>query len=356
MIQVMRPKLPSVQQLEPYLLRIDEARNYSNRGQLVQELETRIADLLKVDPNLVIAVSNGSAGIHVLAQALEIERIRVPDYTFAGSALPLLQAGSHVFLSDVNAKAVLSISSESNLDSMASLVVAPFGEVNDLPKDSQLKGPLIWDLAGALGNCLEGKFSLKGRHAVFSLHATKIIGAGEGGLVIAGDTSLAEDIRARINFGFAGSRESSMLGHNFKMSEFSAAVALGSLDQFYESTDPLKDKWLRQRNMSKMMEQDFKLIGFAHHNSITPYWVIDTGDSEVLGTMSRVLEKSGIETRKWWPSALSDMLSFGRHQKFNPNSIRFASTHLGLPFSVDMNDEEWDQISESLNKLKGVSN
>lgn len=303
---------------------------------------------------MVIAVSSGSSGIQVLAQALGVETIRVPNYTFAGSALPLLQAGSRVVLEDVSSVGVLSGISGANHGSTASLVVAPFGEVKNLPIYPQTKGPVIYDLAAALGNCLENGFSVAGRNAVFSLHATKIVGAGEGGLVIAATNNLADDIRARINFGFAGTRESSMFGHNMKMSEYGAAVALGALDNFYSDIDPFREKWFSQRSLSKAIEREFNLDGFAENGSITPYWILDMGNPENLANISLLLQKSAIETRRWWPSVLSDMPSFSAwHQIETPNSKRFASTHIGLPFSVDMSHEDWERIHQSLGKWKG---
>ena len=65
--------------------------------------------------------------------------------------------------------------------------------------------PLVLDAAHALG-CTHGGKPIGGfgRVEVFSFHATKIAGAGEGGVVATGDPDLARRIRLMRNFGFAG--------------------------------------------------------------------------------------------------------------------------------------------------------
>ena len=42
-VPVARPRLPTADEIAPYLQRIDESRWYSNNGPLVQEFEERLA-------------------------------------------------------------------------------------------------------------------------------------------------------------------------------------------------------------------------------------------------------------------------------------------------------------------------
>ena len=62
-IPVSRPRMPRAGALMPYLERIDDRRTYSNFGPLVSELETRLAQRLGVDPDCVVTVANGTAGL-----------------------------------------------------------------------------------------------------------------------------------------------------------------------------------------------------------------------------------------------------------------------------------------------------
>ena len=49
-IPVLWPELPSADRLLPYLRQIDSTRFYSNYGQLVRQLERRLAEHLKLAP------------------------------------------------------------------------------------------------------------------------------------------------------------------------------------------------------------------------------------------------------------------------------------------------------------------
>ena len=60
----------------------------------------------------------------------------------------------------------------------------------------------------------------------FSLHATKGLATGEGGMVACTNAARIERIGQALNFGFSGSRESRSPSTNGKMSEYHAAVGL----------------------------------------------------------------------------------------------------------------------------------
>src|ERR1051326_270328 len=62
-VSVMRPRLPTAEQLLPYLRRIDAARIYSNWGPLVTEFEQRLAQLLGVTTGCVVSASSGTIAL-----------------------------------------------------------------------------------------------------------------------------------------------------------------------------------------------------------------------------------------------------------------------------------------------------
>src|SRR5579862_9688398 len=66
-VPVLRPLLPSADDLLPYLRRIDETRIYTNWGPLTVELESRLCDRFGVpEPGVVSAAS----GTHALVGAI----------------------------------------------------------------------------------------------------------------------------------------------------------------------------------------------------------------------------------------------------------------------------------------------
>jgi dTDP-4-amino-4,6-dideoxygalactose transaminase len=64
---------------------------------------------------------------------------------------------------------------------------------------------------------------------VFSFSPTKLLVAGEGGLVTTSDATLARRLRAARNYGDPGTYDPILCGINARMSEFNAALALEGL-------------------------------------------------------------------------------------------------------------------------------
>src|SRR5262249_26192399 len=89
--------------------------------------------------------------------------------------------------------------------------------------------PLVVDAAAALGGRLpDGRWAgLQGDLEVFSLHATKVFGVGEGGVILAPPDRVPA-LRRALNFGL-GDGDVAGPGLNGNMSEFHGAVGLAVL-------------------------------------------------------------------------------------------------------------------------------
>ena len=70
---------------------------------------------------------------------------------------------------------------------------------------------------------------------MFSLTPTKVLVAGEGGLVATRDAALADRLRIGRDYGNPGDYDTLFPGLNARMSEFHAAMALESLELLPES-------------------------------------------------------------------------------------------------------------------------
>src|ERR1700754_563836 len=98
-IPVMRPALPSAEQLLPYLKRIDTSRVYSNFGPLSVELQDRIAAILSPSNCSVICTSSGTSALiaGILATAGPATDWRryaiVPALTFPATAIAAERCG-----------------------------------------------------------------------------------------------------------------------------------------------------------------------------------------------------------------------------------------------------------------------
>ena len=352
MIPVMRPLLPSFEQVRPYLEAMDTARVYGNRGPLVRELERRYASFCGVDPWAVVSVSSATQGIAGAVAVSSRKKWIVPDWTFPASAHAVLNAGSEVVLKDVEPES-WSISDHwgGYPSSFGILPVVPFGIPVDVDR-FVMSQDFVVDAAASLG-CQPTLTELSDRGAVvFSLHATKVLGGGEGGIVVFGSPERAREFRSWTNFGFQGSRSASRLGTNAKMSESTAAYCLASLDGWGSE----RESWLRVRRqaveISTFLALDYWQL---FEGVVSPYWLLRCESASHRRSLAAWLDECGVGNRRWWPKALHEMDAFSDCQRWMDNSgstsSDLASRVMGLPLHRDLAQEDLATITQSLEQF-----
>lgn len=346
-IPVARPLLADVSKVTPYLEQVQASRIYTNNGQLVRNLEFRLAQLLSVSPEQVVVASSGTQALSSLISVMEPTIWEVPDWTFTATGLAVLQAGKDIKLNDVSPES-WKISVENQNFEMGTVLVTPFGGLvspETLPRDKKV----IVDAAASLGN-FENLSELSPNHAVmFSLHATKVFGCGEGGFVVCGSLDDANQIRKHINFGFSGRRVSEIASVNGKMSEIHAAYALAALDDHQLESK----EWLQLHEQAQSVSQSLGLEpGPVKFDTVHPYWVLKFGSEEQLSRAEELLEESNIGSRRWWPTPLSEMPAFKETQfQVNPVSGTLSRQVLGLPCYRGMDRKDFDLVFKALSQL-----
>jgi dTDP-4-amino-4,6-dideoxygalactose transaminase len=208
-------------------------------GASVRRLEEAAARHLGVEE--CVAVSSCTAGLLLVERCLGLTgRVIVPSFTFFATAHSLLWNGLDPVLVDCDPHSW-------NLDPLcvrraiervpgvsAILAVHVFGNpaaAEELEAIAREAGVLLlFDAAHAFGSCREGRPAGSfGDAEVFSLSPTKLLVAGEGGLITTRDRDLARRLRAARNYGDAGTYDCEVLGLNARLTEFQAALGLASL-------------------------------------------------------------------------------------------------------------------------------
>jgi len=348
-IPVMRPTLPIFSEVEPLLREIDLNHIYSNRGPLVQELESKYAQYLGTQPELVVAVANATQALQGLVAISEISDWCVPDYTFTATGLSVLNANKNLILCDVDRFSwKLDITGfNHSSDSVGIIPVMPFGADLDFTEYLEFENVII-DAAASLGRntSLISKMK-KNWSIVFSLHATKVLGAGEGAIVACGNSETAEILRAWINFGFRKDRVTSIAGTNAKMSEFNAAYGLTSLNNIHRE----RQIWLKAQNEVSELSKDKTWSTWVNQEpAFQPYWIVDLGSEPIREIVATHLANAGIQTREWWGKPLSKQFTFLQNKTYelNSNSSYLASAHLGLPMFPGISSENISLIIYTL--------
>jgi dTDP-4-amino-4,6-dideoxygalactose transaminase len=360
MMPVMRPKLPAAARLAPYLEKIDSSRIYTNFGPLALTLEDRFAAHFSLPAASVVTVANGTLGLMLalMAQgAVPSTLCAIPAWTFVASAQAAILAGLVPYFVDVDpASGALDINSVADAIAGAPgtvgavMPVVPFGQPIDVCGWDHFRSrtglPVVIDAAAGFDALRPGQTP-----CVVSLHATKVLGAGEGGLVVSADSALIRDVRARSNFGFAGTRESAMPAANAKLSEYHAAVAHAALDE-WPST---RSEWLScagtyRRALRRLPAVD-QQPGFGETWVASSCVVrLNTGAKRV----ERELAGKQIMTRRWWgDGAHAHPATVKYPQALLPATEALARTTLGLPLYRDISVAEIEYVCESLNAALG---
>lgn len=352
-IPVMKPVLPTIDAVNVYLERVYASGIFSNHGPLVRELEQRYADWFNVPAENVVAVVNGTVAISAAALWEDNPTYLSPEWTFPATAMGVLSVGGSVEFRDVDPEAwTLSVTDDdvARADSVVPLVVAPFGHPIDL-SDWSAFPRIIIDAAACAGNRPDLSGMKKGWAATISLHATKVLGCGEGGLVIFADPARAQIAREWINFGFSGSRITERVGTNGKMSEFAAAFALAALD---DVDTELRDWGVVRDKAAKVNTQLGLSGGPMSPSSRIPYWLIAAPSVESAAVYEQELADAGIQTRRWWPASLTETTPFRDFPTSGNSNSRFlAETVIGLPMFRSLSDEQFDRIRDVLAAHKG---
>ena len=359
-IALLIPDLPGSDALLPWLKRIDAARWYTNFGPLASELEERLAALY-APAGRVVTVNSATMGLELALIALDLPpgaRVLLPGLTFAASAAAVLRAGCVPVFADVDADTWLLTPSiaERVAGGMRLGAVMPVSTYGAPQSSAEWDAfaerttlPVVMDAAAAFDTQQVGRRFT----AVFSMHATKVLGAGEGGFVVAADGAFLDRVRRLSNFGIdvsTGSVETA--GANGKLSEYHAAVALAALEA-----------WPRRRQVRVRLHQAYlealqrACPGVRPQRrpperaySIFPV-LLPQGSS--APNVQRRLAAEGIESRRWYcPTldrhpAFSAMARAGSLEQCQQATDRL----LALPFHPFLQSHEVERVCRTLARL-----
>jgi perosamine synthetase len=216
-------------------------------GPVMGQFEAAVASSVSL-PHAV-AVSSGTAGLHLCVRALDIgegDEVLVPSFTFIAAANVIRYERAVPVFVDIDPETL-------NIDpgrieeaitprTRAILVPHTFGRPADMDsilKISERHGLLvIEDACEAIGAEYRGRMAgSMGRVGVFAFYPNKQITTGEGGMVVTADPVLARRIRALRNQGRYETDDwfqHTELGYNYRISEINCALGLAQMTRLTE--------------------------------------------------------------------------------------------------------------------------
>jgi perosamine synthetase len=333
-------------------------------GPFTQRFEELLAHM--VGRRHGIAVSSGTAGLHLAVRALGLgtgDRVITTPFSFVASSNCLLFEGVEPVFVDIE-EASLGLDPDAvahALDDEARgvLAVDVFGapcrieEIADLCRQRDVL--LIEDSCEALGTSLNGRpLGSFGEASVFAFYPNKQITTGEGGMVVTDDDSLADKMRSMRNQG----RDADgtwlrhvQLGYNYRIDEMSAAVGVAQLERYAElrggrervfklyceALDPLP--WLSIPLAPKGSDVDW----FVFVVRVRPELDRDR--------LLRDLSQTGVPARPYF-SPIHLQPYYRERYDYRPGMFpvteRIAQTTVALPFSSLHTESEVARVVEAL--------
>jgi dTDP-4-amino-4,6-dideoxygalactose transaminase len=239
-IRYIKPVLPLPEEWLPYLRESYAAGYFANFGPAVKTFEQRLKEKY-ARGRAVVTAPNATNGLVAALQALGVKgKVLTPAYTFPATGQAILMAQCTPVFCDVS-EDTWELAPDAvaqalrNPEIRAILHVRAYGFGHDLGwLEALAKGcgiPLVIDAAAAIGgeHSLAGKVGQQGTMEVFSFHATKVFGIGEGAALFSAPEH-EQTLRTASNFGIRYPDVAGP-GQNNKMSDFQAAVGLAILDK-----------------------------------------------------------------------------------------------------------------------------
>jgi dTDP-4-amino-4,6-dideoxygalactose transaminase len=361
------PDLPDADALLPFLRRMDLSQQYSNFGPLALDFEEQLRRRFSVDGAhdvAVTTVSSDTLGLELSLAALQLapkSRVLIPALTFVATATAVARAGHVPVAADVDPDNWLltpEIAREalSRTRFEAVLPVATFGVAQSMPgwaafeRDTGVR--VIVDAAAAFGS---QTFDGATGTFVLSLHATKSLPAGEGGVVVSTDAALIARVRQMSNFGInldplspVAIGHLASLGTNAKLSEYHAAVALASLQRWEQGAQ--RRKQLMGSLRALLSAEAGGAIGWQGGSESVAAPTLFCAHFREAGRreqLERICASQRIATRRWYQPLLKQMdLAFADTTSLaTPAADELARGLLGLPFFVGMTRQQQELLA-----------
>ncbi len=337
-----------------------------------------------------IAVTNGTAALEVTMAALDIgpgDEVIVPDFTFIATASAVLFANALPVLVDVDPETYCldpELTEAAITPRTKAIIAVHMGghpaDLDRLASLAQKKGiHLIEDSAHAHGSEWRGKkIGTFGKAGTFSFQSSKLMTAGEGGIVISNDDAFERQARSVHDCGRMPGEwfySHFIYGSNYRLSEWQGAILKVQLDRLEEQT-------LHRHRNGRLLDKLFAAIPGITPQKCDPrctrngqYAYIFHVDAKQFAGISTenfiaALNAEGIPTQASYPpvheldcfrsgeyrKCLSGGPATEKHeflqQRF-PNTQRAAWETVWIPqFALLGDEQDMHEIAEAIRKIQ----
>lgn len=329
----------------------------SSTGKYVAEFEKSLAAV--AERSHALAVTNGTVALEVVLRAMGIgpgDEVIVPALTFVAPAAAVAAVGALPVFAEVTEESwtidVTDVARLISSSTKAIIAVDLLGHPCDYDALRIVAGdiPVIEDAAQAHGASYKGRpVGSFGLASTFSFHANKAIATGEGGAVLTESKELLDRMWLIANHGMTKERPyyHEIVGHNFRMTNLTAAIGVGQVQRWVELTSA-------RNRVASLYDDCLKGIPGLYRRPLADWakescWLYSVGISG--GKKEAVLNsfrRSKIDSRAIW-TALPDLDIYQKSVRGSyAIARRLSSQVVWLPTSAVMTDGQVARVAEIL--------
>lgn len=339
------------------------------QGSVVAELERRFANLTGVSH--AVAVNSGTTALVASLQALQLEpgdEVVTSPFTFVATLNAILEAGATAVFADIREDDFCvdpdAVAAAIGPRTRVLMPVHLYGQCADMDALQALVDRhglhLVEDAAQAHAATFRGRRAGSFGTGCFSFYGTKNVTTGEGGIVTTDDDALAEELRIARNQGMRARYDYAMPGHNYRLTDLQAALALPQLDRLDESNAA------RSANATTLAEGLAGLPGLVlpqqlpGRGHVWHQFTVLVSEDAAIGRDELVarLGEREVGCGVYYPRLVFDYDCYREHPRVRTSAVPTASSMVqqvvSLPVHPGLTDDDLKVVVETVRDLLGA--
>jgi len=339
------------------------------QGPMVKRFEDAFAEIVGV--RNAVAVNNGTTALVASLQVLDLQpgdEVLTSPFTFVATLNAILESGATAVFADIREDDFCldpdAVKSAIGPRTKVLMPVHLYGQCADMdalvPTAQEHGLKVVEDAAQAhgasIGDRRAGSFGL----GCFSFYGTKNVTTGEGGMITTDDDELVDRLRVLRNQGMRQRYQYEVAGHNYRLTDLQAALALPQLAQLDQRTATRRanaDRLIAGLSDVRGLRVPQQLPGRGHVWHQFTVLVTDESPIDRDELVARLPER-GVGCGVYYPKLVFDYDCYRASDRVvassTPVAASVAERALSLPVHPKLTADELDTVVAVVRDLMGA--